>query len=36
MTAEDWEAITDAYKAVVREQKGFEFPQIPTNSLNWL
>jgi len=33
MTAEDWEAITDAYKAVVREQKGFEFPQDPYKQL---
>lgn len=33
MTAADWAAITEAYKAVVREQKGFEFPQDPYKQL---
>lgn len=33
MNAEDWAAITEAYKAVVREQKGFEFPQDPYKQL---
>ena len=33
MTAADWAAITEAYKAVVREHKGFEFPQDPYKQL---
>jgi len=29
MTAEDWKALTESYKAVTKEQKGFDFPQDP-------
>ena len=33
MNAADWAAITDAYKKVVHEQMGFEFPQDPFRQL---
>jgi pyruvate,orthophosphate dikinase len=33
MTAADWAAITEAYKKVFLEQKGFEFPQDPYKQL---
>jgi pyruvate,orthophosphate dikinase len=33
MTAADWAAITEAYKKVFQEQKGFEFPQDPYKQL---
>ncbi len=33
MTAADWAAVTEAYKQVVLEQKGFEFPQDPYKQL---
>lgn len=33
MTAADWAAITEAYKKVVHEQMGFEFPQDPYKQL---
>ncbi len=33
MNAADWAAITEAYKKVVREQMGFEFPQDPYKQL---
>ena len=33
MTAADWAAITEAYKQVVLEQMGFEFPQDPYKQL---
>ena len=33
MTAADWAVITEAYKKVVREQMGFEFPQDPYKQL---
>ncbi len=33
MTAADWAAITEAYKKVVLEQMGFEFPQDPYKQL---
>ena len=33
MTAADWAAITEAYKQVVHEQMGFEFPQDPYKQL---
>ncbi|MEW5871804.1 MAG: pyruvate, phosphate dikinase [Chloroflexota bacterium] len=33
MSAEDWKAITDAFKAVVKQHKGFDFPQEPTEQL---
>ena len=29
MTAEDWKAITTAFKAVVKKEQGFDFPQDP-------
>ena len=33
MTAADWAEITKAYKEVVRQQKGFDFPQDPYKQL---
>lgn len=33
LTAEDWKALTEAFKVVVREQKGFDFPQDPYEQL---
>ncbi len=33
MTAEDWKAITETFKAVVRQHKGFDFPQDPFEQL---
>ncbi len=33
MNAADWAVITEAYKKVVREQMGFEFPQDPYKQL---
>jgi pyruvate,orthophosphate dikinase len=33
MTAEDWKALTEAYKAVIKEHKGFDFPQDPYEQL---
>ncbi len=33
MTAADWAVITEAYKKVVHEQMGFEFPQDPYKQL---
>ncbi|MFN3741662.1 MAG: pyruvate, phosphate dikinase [Anaerolineales bacterium] len=33
MTAEDWKAITEIFKAVVRQHKGFDFPQDPFEQL---
>jgi pyruvate,orthophosphate dikinase len=33
MTAEDWKAITTAFKAVVRIEQGFDFPQDPYKQL---
>ena len=33
MNAADWAAITEAYKKVVKEQMGFEFPQDPYKQL---
>ncbi len=33
MTADDWKAITNSFKAVVKKQKGFDFPQDPTEQL---
>ncbi len=33
MTAEDWKAITETFKAVVRKHKGFDFPQDPFEQL---
>lgn len=33
MTAEDWKALTEEYKAVIKEHKGFDFPQDPYEQL---
>ncbi|MCC7130551.1 MAG: pyruvate, phosphate dikinase [Anaerolineae bacterium] len=33
MTAQDWKAITDTFKKVVKEHKGFEFSQDPYEQL---
>ncbi len=33
MTAEDWKAITKAFSAVVKKEKGFDFPQDPVEQL---
>jgi len=33
MTAEDWKALVDIFKAVVKKEKGFDFPQDPYKQL---
>jgi len=33
MNATDWKALTESYKAVIKEHKGFEFPQDPNEQL---
>jgi pyruvate,orthophosphate dikinase len=33
MTADDWKAITDHFKHVVKQEKGFDFPQDPLEQL---
>ena len=33
LTAEDWKAITETFKKVVRENRGFDFPQDPYEQL---
>ncbi len=33
MTAEDWKALTESYKAVIKEHMGFDFPQDPYEQL---
>ncbi len=33
MTAEDWQALTESYKAVIQKHKGFDFPQDPYEQL---
>lgn len=33
LTAEDWKAITETFKKVVRENRGFDFPQDPIEQL---
>ena len=33
MTADDWKAITTAFKAVVKKEQGFDFPQDPYKQL---
>jgi pyruvate,orthophosphate dikinase len=33
MKAEDWRAITNTFKAVVKQEKGFDFPQDPNDQL---
>ncbi len=33
MTAADWKALSETFKAVVRKEKGFDFPQDPVEQL---
>jgi len=33
MTAEDWKALVDVFKAVVKKEQGFDFPQDPIKQL---
>jgi len=33
MTAEDWRALTETFKGVIKEKKGFDFPQDPYKQL---
>ncbi len=33
LSAEDWQSITEAYKAVIQKHKGFPFPQDPYEQL---
>jgi pyruvate,orthophosphate dikinase len=33
MTADDWKALTEQYKAVIKENMGFDFPQDPKEQL---
>ena len=33
MTADDWKAITETFKQVVKKEKGFDFPQDPQEQL---
>jgi pyruvate,orthophosphate dikinase len=33
LTAEDWQALTETFKTIIREQKGFDFPQDPIEQL---
>jgi pyruvate,orthophosphate dikinase len=33
LSAEDWKTLTEKFKAVVKEQKGFDFPQDPYEQL---
>jgi len=33
MTAADWKALTETFKGVIKEKKGFEFPQDPYEQL---
>jgi pyruvate,orthophosphate dikinase len=33
LEAKDWQALTEAFKAIVREHKGFDFPQKPIEQL---
>lgn len=35
MTAEDWATITETYKAIVKKEKGFDFPQDPLKQLEF-
>ena len=35
MTADDWKALTEVYKAVIKEHKGFNFPQDPYEQLKF-
>ena len=34
LNAEDWKAITDEFKAIIRQYKGFDFPQDPYEQLS--
>jgi pyruvate,orthophosphate dikinase len=33
LTAQDWQALTEEFKTIVREHKGFDFPQEPIEQL---
>lgn len=33
MTADDWKALTETYKRIIKEHKGFDFPQDPYEQL---
>ncbi|MFC2025673.1 pyruvate, phosphate dikinase [Chloroflexota bacterium] len=33
LTAEDWKSLTEAFKVVIKEHKGFDFPQDPYEQL---
>ncbi|MGD2207422.1 MAG: pyruvate, phosphate dikinase, partial [Anaerolineae bacterium] len=33
LTAEDWKALTKEFKAIIRQEKGFDFPQEPIEQL---
>jgi pyruvate,orthophosphate dikinase len=33
LNAEDWKALTEEFKAIIRKHKGFDFPQDPTEQL---
>jgi pyruvate, orthophosphate dikinase len=33
LSAEDWKKLTDTFKKVIRDNKGFDFPQDPTEQL---
>ncbi|PID87294.1 MAG: pyruvate, phosphate dikinase [Chloroflexi bacterium] len=33
MNADDWKALTETYKGVIKEEKGFDFPQDPYQQL---
>jgi pyruvate, orthophosphate dikinase len=35
LSAEDWKALVEKFKAVVREHKGFDFPQDPNEQLRF-
>ena len=33
MTADDWKALTETYKGIIKKEKGFDFPQDPYDQL---
>ena len=33
LTADDWKELTDAFKGIIRQEKGFDFPQDPYEQL---
>ena len=35
LTGEDWKALTDTFKAVIKKHKGFDFPQDPYEQLRF-